>query len=188
VSDTRVELPQRGQALRGRRLQRGLELDDAARQLGLPAKSLRALEWDRPDLLPDAGELDRRYAAFLGLDGGPPAAEVAAAPSAARPARPGLWVPLAAVLAPALVTAIVLGVGYWDSDGLGSDEPPLLALMVGLIIFSSLLLAGAVLPPDAVARAHVPPASFARYRQPLVLSAIGILVPITLFAVLILLL
>jgi hypothetical protein len=108
-----------------------------------------------------------------------------AAPPAPRPARDGLWLHLAAVLAPAVVTAIVLGVGYWDGDGLASDEPPLLALMVGLIIFSSLLLAAAVLPPDAVARAHVRPAHFARYRQPLALSAIGILIPITLFAVLI---
>jgi cytoskeleton protein RodZ len=58
-------------------------------------------------LLPDAGELERRYAAFLGLDGGPPAAEVAAAPPAPRPARRGLWVPLAAVLAPVVVIAVL---------------------------------------------------------------------------------
>jgi protein-tyrosine phosphatase len=56
--------------LRRRRLQRGLTLADAANKLGIPAKSLRAIEWDRGDLLASHGDADRiewQYAAFLGL-------------------------------------------------------------------------------------------------------------------------
>jgi protein arginine phosphatase len=56
--------------LRRRRLQRGLALADAAAELGVTAKSLRAIEWDRRDLLGspgDAHRIERQYAAFLGL-------------------------------------------------------------------------------------------------------------------------
>jgi MFS family permease len=65
-----TELHQLGERLRRRRLQRGLTLAEAAAVVGIPAKNLRAIEWDRGDLLGNPRELDRverRYAAFLGL-------------------------------------------------------------------------------------------------------------------------
>jgi hypothetical protein len=49
-------------------LQRGLELADVAAEVEVPSKALRAIEWDRLDLLDDPREADpilRRYAAFL---------------------------------------------------------------------------------------------------------------------------
>jgi hypothetical protein len=55
-------------------------------------------------------------------------------------------------------------------------ELPLLAL--ALVLLSSLLLVGAVLPPSVVARTPVSPASFAGVRQPLALAAIAILLPV----------
>jgi cytoskeleton protein RodZ len=110
-----------GETLRRRRLQRGLELADAATELGVPARSLRALEWDRPDLLGGFGEADRierRYAAFLGLEVEEPAAAptTAAAPAAAAPRlrlRPkrALWLALLAAVAPAVVIAVVYVLG-----------------------------------------------------------------------------
>jgi hypothetical protein len=57
---------------------------------------------------------------------------------------------------------------------------PLLAL--ALVLLSSLLLVGAVLPPGVVARTPVSPASFARVRQPLALAAIAILLPVAFVA------
>lgn len=129
-----------GETLRTRRLQRGLDLADAAAELGVPAKSLRALEWDRPDLLESQGEADlieRRYAAFLGLEPGAPAAEapakgeaparaealataeapavVAVPPSPPRPRR-ALWLPLLAALAPAVVIGVVYILGKVDDE------------------------------------------------------------------------
>jgi cytoskeletal protein RodZ len=64
-------LPPLGETFRTRRLERGLSIEDAAAEVGIPAKILRALEWDRPDLLTGAEEvprLEREYAAYLGLD------------------------------------------------------------------------------------------------------------------------
>ena len=160
-------------------------MEDAARQLGIPAKTLRAVEWDRGDLLGAVGEvarIERRYADFLGLMIAPPAVEVpaaaspspTAAPSPSRPALPAGWLPLLATLPLPLVIVLVAIVG----------ERPLLILMLGLTLLSALLLAGALAPARILARVHVTEAAFARYRQPLVLSAIGILAPITLAAVL----
>jgi hypothetical protein len=110
-----------GEKLRTRRVQRGLELADAAAELGVPAKSLRALEWDRPDLVGGTGDADRlahRYAAFLGLEAETPAPTpaVAAAPAAAEPTgktetKRVLWLPLLAALAPAVVIAVVYVLG-----------------------------------------------------------------------------
>jgi hypothetical protein len=73
-----------------------------------------------------------------------------------------------------------------DLDGGGGltfGNLPLLALT--LVLFSSLLLVGAVLPPGVIARARFSPADFARFRQPLALAAIGILVPVAVVALLV---
>jgi hypothetical protein len=118
-------------------LQRELELADAAAELGVPAKSLRALEWDRPDLVGGFGEADRitrRYAALLGLEVEEPAAEAAAAaaPAAVAAPRPRLrrrrvvWLPLLAALAPVAVIGVVylLGkTGDGESAGSADREP-----------------------------------------------------------------
>jgi cytoskeletal protein RodZ len=61
-----------GERLREARGRRELEIADAAAQLNLHPKYLRALEWERFDLLPspqEAGEYLRSYAELLGLDG-----------------------------------------------------------------------------------------------------------------------
>jgi hypothetical protein len=72
-------------------------------------------------------------------------------------------------------------VGDLGSGGeLTFGQLPLLALV--LVLFSSLLLVGAVLPPGVVARTPVSPASFARVRQPLALGAIAILLPVAFVA------
>jgi hypothetical protein len=73
--------------------------------------------------------------------------------------------------------------GLDDGGGLTFGNLPLLALT--LVLFSSLLLAGAVLPPGVIARARFSPADFARFRQPLALAAIGILVPVAVVALLV---
>jgi hypothetical protein len=73
------------------------------------------------------------------------------------------------------VIVLVSGAG----DATAADDGVLLSL--GLILLSSVLLAGAVLPPSVVAHTPLSPASYAHYRQPLVLAAIGILVPVALF-------
>jgi hypothetical protein len=70
-----------------------------------------------------------------------------------------------------------------DGGGLTFGSLPLLALT--LVLFSSLLLVGAVLPPGVIARARLSPADFARFRQPLALAAIGILVPVAVVALLV---
>ena len=68
-------------------------------------------------------------------------------------------------------------VGNPGSGGeLTFGQLPLLAL--SLVLLSSLLLVGAVLPPGVVARTPVSPASFARVRQPLAVGAIAILLPV----------
>ena len=63
-----------------------------------------------------------------------------------------------------------------DGDRLSFGQLPLVAL--ALVLFSSLLLVAAVLPPAAVARTPVSEATFERFRQPFALAAIGILLPV----------
>jgi cytoskeletal protein RodZ len=63
-----------GPELRRARIRCGLELRDVARELGVPSGDLRAVEWDRLDLLSSAryGEkLVRRYEEWLKPDGIP---------------------------------------------------------------------------------------------------------------------
>jgi hypothetical protein len=67
-----------------------------------------------------------------------------------------------------------------EGGGLTFGHLPLLAL--ALVLLSSLLLVGAVVPPGAVARTPMSPASYARAREPLALAAIGILVPVAVVA------
>lgn len=159
-------------------------MEEAARELGIPAKTLRAVEWDRGDLLGGFGEvarIERRYADFLGLIVAPPAGEATVTPppsppplSRARTAAPAAWLlPLGSLTLPLAIILVAI-----------AGEARLKALMLGLTLLSALLLAGAVTPPGILARAHVPASSFARFRQPLVLSAIGILAPVALAAVL----
>jgi hypothetical protein len=181
-----AEPPQLGEILRTARRQRGLELADAAAELGIPAKSLRALEWDRRDLLGGngAGELiERRYATFLGLDLGTPAPAPAAAaePTVVAEAKPPApsrdvslaeWLSLLAALGPPLVVSLPF---VFD------DVPP---HTLGLVFLASLLLLGAALPQGVLARARLSSAAFARYREPLGLAALGILVPVAVFTAL----
>jgi cytoskeletal protein RodZ len=85
-------LPPLGETLRRRRLERGLSLDDAASELGIPARDLRALEWDRRDLLSDEGDAERieqAYAALLGLDAVPVPPSAEADEPAPAPSEPG---------------------------------------------------------------------------------------------------
>jgi transcriptional regulator with XRE-family HTH domain len=189
VSNTRIaELPHLGETLRRRRLQRGLELADAAAELGVPAKSLRALEWDRRDLVGANGagdQIERRYASFLGLDFGTPAvaAEPAVDPepavaldtAAPRPSREvsrSEWLAPLAALGPPFVIALPI---FFE------DMP---AHTFGLLFLSSLLLFGAALPQGVLSRVRVSSASFARCREPMGLAALGILIPVALFSAL----
>jgi MFS family permease len=99
-----AELPQLGETLRRRRLQRGLTVAEAAAEVGIPAKNLRAIEWDRGDLLGNPRELDRverRYAAFLGLAVGSQPAE-SPSPRKADPA-------LAAIIAEGFFSRLSFG-------------------------------------------------------------------------------
>jgi hypothetical protein len=57
---------------------------------------------------------------------------------------------------------------------------PLIAL--ALVLLSSLLLVGAVLPPGLIVRTPVPPERFEALREPLALAAVGILVPVAIVA------
>jgi hypothetical protein len=63
-----------------------------------------------------------------------------------------------------------------DGGALSFGQLPLVAL--ALVLFSSLLLVGAVLPPQVVARTPVSLNTFTRLRQPLALTAIVILLPV----------
>jgi hypothetical protein len=67
-----------------------------------------------------------------------------------------------------------------DGGGLTFGQLPLIAL--ALVLLSSLLLVGAVVPPGVIARARLSAISYARVRQPLALAAIGILVPVAVVA------
>jgi hypothetical protein len=156
---------------------------------------VRALEWERRDLLRSARDADRlqqRYAAFLFEEGRPPAAQtVEAPPATASVQRPrAVWIPVLAGLAPALIFGLAYLLGGVAGNAAGADgrddfpSGNLRLLALALVIVSSLLLVGAVLPPGVVARGRISPGSFARYRQPLALAAIGILAPVTLFALL----
>jgi Helix-turn-helix domain len=178
-----AERPQLGEILRGLRLERGLELADAAAELGVPAKSLRAVEWDRRDLLRGngAGELiEHRYAAFLGLELERPAAVAAAgtktavaeAPLPSRDVRLSEWLAPLAALGPPIVIALPFFF----------EDVPVPTFV--LLFLSSLLLFGAALPQGVLSRFHVSSASFARYREPMGLAALGILVPVALFSAL----
>ena len=92
-----------GTPLREARLRRGLELTEVAERLDAEPKELRALEWDRADLLgPErAAALRAAYERLLGL------APTVAAPAQERPARRSSfsWRRLAA---PGLVAAALL--------------------------------------------------------------------------------
>lgn len=63
-----------------------------------------------------------------------------------------------------------------DDAALSFGQLPLVAL--ALVLLSSLLLVGAVLPPGVVARTPISLNTFARLRQPLALTAIVILLPV----------
>jgi hypothetical protein len=63
-----------------------------------------------------------------------------------------------------------------DGGALSFGQLPLVAL--ALVLLSSLLLVGAVLPPGVVARTPMRVSTFARIRQPLALAAIVILLPV----------
>jgi hypothetical protein len=63
-----------------------------------------------------------------------------------------------------------------DGGALSFGQLPLVAL--SLVLLSSLLLVGALLPPVVIALTPVSPARFARVRQPLAFAAIAILVPV----------
>jgi cytoskeletal protein RodZ len=61
-----------GIELRQARIRCGVELRDVARDLGVPPADLRAIEWERLDLLPSgryAEKLIRRYEAWFVFDG-----------------------------------------------------------------------------------------------------------------------
>jgi transcriptional regulator with XRE-family HTH domain len=82
--------PPRGETFRRRRLERGVSLGEAAAELGIPASSLRAIEWDRSDLLSSPGDVERiagRYGTFLDLDNAPPPAEMNEEPPASGGTR-----------------------------------------------------------------------------------------------------
>jgi helix-turn-helix protein len=160
-------------------VERGLALADAARELEIPARSLRAVEWDRRDLLGGDGDgIERQYAAFLGLNAAPAGESAPSSPGAPRAG----WVPLLAVLAGPLLIVLVFVLGEVTA---ANGDGDMRLVPYGLVFVSSLLLAGAVLPAGVVARTPVSPASFARYRQRLALAAIGILAPVALFTLLI---
>jgi hypothetical protein len=63
-----------------------------------------------------------------------------------------------------------------DGGALRFDHLPLLAL--GLVLLSTFLLVGAVVPASVVARTPLSPTSYARFREPLAIAAIGVLAPV----------
>jgi cytoskeletal protein RodZ len=131
---TTAEQPQLGERLREQRLQRRLELADVAAQLELPSKSLRAVEWDRLDLLGSSDETDRvlrAYASFLDVDIGAAALDEApentATDQRSPPRKPVrgrsilLWIAVGAPLVIAL--AYVVGITLREAaDGSSGDR------------------------------------------------------------------
>jgi hypothetical protein len=128
-----AELPQLGEELREQRLQRRLELADVAAQLELPSKSLRAVEWDRLDLLGSPDEADRvlrTYASFLDVDIGAPSVdgapeeEVREEPRRSRKPLVSrsilLWITVGAPLVVAL--AYVVGITLRQATEGSSDD------------------------------------------------------------------
>jgi hypothetical protein len=174
-----------------------LALDEAARGLGIPTKALRAIEWDRRDLVGDADRIERRYAAFLGVPPARPTSSVIESLPSGRNAGRSVRLGLAALarlppllvpvlLAPLIVISLVTllpPVVAWAGDVEGDGL--ILGISLGLLLFSSLLFGASVLPASVVERTPVPPAKYAPYRQPLALAAIGILVPLVLFGLLV---
>jgi hypothetical protein len=163
---------------------------DVAAELGVPTKILRAIEWERRDLLartPNADLIERQYAALLDRQrvASPAAQATATAPASAARRPRAVWTTLLAV-GLTLVIAVVYVVQDMLASGSG-DLPTrdLRLLTLVLLVLSSLLLIGAVLPPGVVARGPVPQPTFDRYRQRLALAAIGILAPVTVVALLI---
>jgi hypothetical protein len=67
-------------------------------------------------------------------------------------------------------------VGLGDDGGLTFGQLPLLALL--LVLVSSVLLVGALLPTGVIARTPLSPVRFARVRQRLALAAVVILIPV----------
>jgi hypothetical protein len=67
-----------------------------------------------------------------------------------------------------------------EGGALTFGQLPLIALT--LVLLSSLLLVGAVMPPGLVARTPVSPTRYDALREPLALAAIGILVPVAVVA------
>jgi helix-turn-helix protein/uncharacterized protein DUF4115 len=110
-----------GERLRERRLQKGLELAEVAAKLDVPARSLRAVEWDRLDLLGDREEADRilrRYAAFVGFDDtAAPGRQAAERRFLLRSAAGGLNVLLLGIVAVPLIGAAVYLLGGFGGSG-----------------------------------------------------------------------
>lgn len=68
-----------------------MTLTDAAAQLGIPVQSLRALEWNRGDLLAtpdDANRIEQQYAVFLGVHVGPSEGDAVGPPEPAEGLEP----------------------------------------------------------------------------------------------------
>jgi hypothetical protein len=70
--------------------------------------------------------------------------------------------------------------GSGSGGALTFGQLPLIAL--ALVLLSSLLLVGAVLPPGVVARTPMPPGRYEALREPLALAAICILLPVAVVA------
>jgi hypothetical protein len=70
--------------------------------------------------------------------------------------------------------------GSGSGGALTFGQLPLIAL--ALVLLSSLLLVGAVLPPGVVARTPMSPGRYEALREPLALAAICILLPVAVVA------
>jgi cytoskeletal protein RodZ len=121
-----------GSTLREARAARGLDLAEAAEELGVATHELRALEWDRPDLVAPhrVDALLCQYCVFLGLEAPAPDVEPADVPAAWPVAETGLRslarfrlvahaIPLAAVLAVAAFALTAWTTG-WHRNGGGN--------------------------------------------------------------------
>jgi hypothetical protein len=129
-----------GRLLREARLQHGLELSDVAARTGVATKYLRALEWERPDLLPpgEQGPYARVYAECLDLDGSllpaaaavPPLASTGAGAAAAAGSRGKalgrVLLPYLVVLGPALavIAVVLLFDGGWGPSRVARPAAP----------------------------------------------------------------